>query len=161
MISRAIVVFAATAVTGGVLGWSSASHPVAGDAVRRTTAGQRETLRPKWGKEDFVKAIRERAAIPNFNPLAGDLANWTDEELKAALETSLVHPDCRIPGDPAANLPRLLLTAKKYAPGMGNGGSDHFNKVHGYFDRTMEELNLPTEARETVKAALALPAGEE
>jgi len=57
----------------------------------------------------------------------------------------------------ASRVEALMATAKKYAPWMGNGGSEYSIKVHGYFDRTMEEVGLPREVRETVKAALAPP----
>jgi len=108
MIRRAIVVFAGAVLAGGVLGWSTAARPEGGEVAAKAVSGPRDPQRPRWGKEDFLKGIRDRVAMPNFNPLARELAEWTDEELKATLKASLVHPDCLLPGD-GASIPRLLL----------------------------------------------------
>ncbi len=54
----------------------------------------------------------------------------------------------------ATRVEALMATAAKLAPGMGSGVSEHARTVQGYFDRTMEELALPAETRDRVKAAL-------
>ncbi|RYG73673.1 hypothetical protein EON80_03090 [bacterium] len=45
------------------------------------------------------------------NPLADELADWSTEEIRAALEASLASPACRMPGNPASGLPHFLMGA--------------------------------------------------
>lgn len=45
------------------------------------------------------------------NPLAEELADWSTEEIRVALEASLASPDCRMPGNPASGLPHFLMGA--------------------------------------------------
>lgn len=50
---------------------------------------------PKLKKEEFIDLIRERSAamaVRGYNPMADVLADWTDEEVVAALQLSITDP---------------------------------------------------------------------
>lgn len=108
-----ILVFAGAVAAGAAIGWSGhrgqdqESNPVlAQKAETRTPAG------PKWGKEDFLKSIRSRikqATQPGHNPFTEVFADWTDDEIRSALEESLVHPECLLLGGTGQGLDSLLL----------------------------------------------------
>ncbi len=105
-----MAVFAGAALLGGVLGWGGGARQGDGKEVSSIAAERGEGQRAKWRKEDFLKALpRVSPDRKDFNPLTKELADWTDEELRAALEASLTHPDCLLPGDPAEWIPRFLM----------------------------------------------------
>jgi hypothetical protein len=139
---RRVVIIAVSAAIGGVVGWKArvpaVETPPSSPAI--TVAG--ETPRPKWTKDDFLTALREKASDGLANPLAEELADWSTAEIRAALEESLESPACRMPGDPASRLPHFL---------MGVWMQRDFDAARAWF----ESLD-PGKAKEQMASAVAI-----
>ncbi|WAC21184.1 hypothetical protein OVA24_07280 [Luteolibacter sp. SL250] len=81
-----------------------------------------------WTSDDFLRAIRARTpdpAEPPPDPLLAVLADWTDEEIRAALEESLLHPELLLHSAGKLGLTPLLFS--------GLIGRD-FDSAMGFFD---------------------------
>ncbi len=108
--STAVLVVAT--LLGGLIGWSfSARNSPAPPPIPRPAPVQ-PTPRPTWTTGDFLASARKQslqAKQPGFNPLAEKLADWTDEEIIAALNASLHDPDFALPSGAASGLDGLLL----------------------------------------------------
>lgn len=85
----------------GGAGWSGEASPAKGDASKA-----------KWSRDDvlgFARGRMEKIHAPGFNPYEEVVADWTDEEIRAALDESLKHPECVLPGASASEIPSFLL----------------------------------------------------
>lgn len=83
--------------------------PAGPTAARPTEAAP---VKPKWTREDALRSAKERGEkvkTPGFNPYEDIVADWTDEEIRSALEASLKHPQCALQAGAAAELPSFLL----------------------------------------------------
>lgn len=66
----------------------------------------------KWKREDLLRSVIERdraIAVPGYNPYEQILSDWSDEEIREALEAALKHPECALSDGAAADLPGFLL----------------------------------------------------
>lgn len=97
---------AVSVLAGLGLGWlSGPASRTAGGGFSSTTSSALDassgTRSPKsrWVLEDFNQAAQEEQdhAMQLVNPLDAGMAGWTDQELRAALEESLKHPEFALP----------------------------------------------------------------
>ncbi len=99
--NHAVAAFVPAALIGLGLGWSTSGHREQVPAPEKTTAktAVRERLRPEPKKETLLEIATRRVqdrSQPDYNPLADELADWTNDEIRAALEESLVHPEAAL-----------------------------------------------------------------
>lgn len=108
-----VAVFAVSALSGGLFGWSSSLRhaPVPSPVVEARPA---PVVAPKarWAAADFLDLARSRAEAakqPEYNPLSEKLTDWTDEEIHAALDASLTDPTYALADGAGENIDGLLL----------------------------------------------------
>ncbi|RYD46733.1 MAG: hypothetical protein EOP83_29155, partial [Verrucomicrobiaceae bacterium] len=100
---------AGSVVAGVAIGWSTARDPDK-PAVASTPApsSPREASKPLWSAEDFLKSASDRRN--NYAAIHDDLLiDWTNDEIRAALDASLTNPDCVLRGGTLTQVPRILL----------------------------------------------------
>jgi hypothetical protein len=95
MWKKGMVAFACAMLVGGVAGWGVAGkrEPAERQTISRSA---RLSGRPKPTLDDFIQSARERAERrrdPGYLPLSDELADWSNDEIRSALEAGLVHPE--------------------------------------------------------------------
>lgn len=107
------VIVSIALLIGGVIGWASGGNKDSMRSVVREKSGRDDrATHPKWTKEDFIRDAQKRAQAikqPDFNPLADELKDWSDEEIQAALDESLTDPECALSFGSGSGLASLLL----------------------------------------------------
>lgn len=131
---------AASVVAGVVIGWFSGSAgPAPVDAGTPVSRGGRQepVSRARWSPEEFKQAAKaelEKELQPHLNPLEAGMAEWTDAELRAALNESLTDPDFALPNGGGDSAVSALL---------GEWMKRDFKAVMAWFDsvesRTLQE----------------------
>ncbi len=112
------VLYLAVPLLGLVAGWATA--PPADVAVAQGSASHRSGHRGDAGRpatvEDLVHSLNQRLGKPGEpgkDPLMLVLADWTDEEIRTALDESMLHPELMLGAGHSAgvthNLFRLLI----------------------------------------------------
>lgn len=97
MLKKSLILFLCALIAGLAVSWNRVDEP--GPVIRETT--RKATTRPSpprpvWTTEDFLNFARARARVvgqPGYNPLGLKLADWTNEEVIAALNASLTDPE--------------------------------------------------------------------
>lgn len=108
------IVFALAAVAGWGFSMSSRKPDTFAPTPEQAKGSSIEAAasKPKWTREDVLRSAKDRAEklkAPGYNPYEDIVADWTDEEIRAALEESLKHPDCALARGAAGELPGFLL----------------------------------------------------
>ncbi|RYD38561.1 MAG: hypothetical protein EOP87_01375 [Verrucomicrobiaceae bacterium] len=128
-------------------GWATAGRgDGAGDGKSSRSSRHREgashSSGKPWTSDDFLRAIRTRnpnPAEPPPDPLLAGLTDWTDEEIRAALEESLLHPELLLHNGGKLGLTPLLFR----------------ELIRRDFDSAMELFGeLPPEKAEALSAVL-------
>ncbi len=95
------------------VGWSFSMRPRSGTAVPVVPDRPPPAVsKPKWTRADVLRSAKDRAEkvrTPGYNPYDDIVADWTDDDIRVALEASLKHPDCALMGGSAPELPAFLL----------------------------------------------------
>lgn len=97
MWKKGTAIFVASLLAGGFVGWSASlkQSPLPPPVAKERPAPV-VVPKPRWATADFIDHARKRAGLekqPGHNPLSEMLADWTDEEIRAALDASLSDPD--------------------------------------------------------------------
>lgn len=112
MYKKGGIAFAIATMIGMWIGWSSYKQEFRQSLSSKSTTSSLPAVRPKWRHEDFLDFVRQRSARfekLDYNPLTGELANWTDREIIDALNASLSDPEIMLDPRYGANLATLLL----------------------------------------------------
>ena len=113
MLRKTLIVSACAGLAGGWIGWSSIEKESLPPPVKLTIDGPlRPGPRPVWTTADFLQSARDldsRMKQPGFNPLAEKVADWTDQEIIAALNASLTDPECILFGGAGEGLVTQLF----------------------------------------------------
>jgi hypothetical protein len=97
-----VIVFAGAVALGGWLGWSSVGRTPRGEEMeisQRRSA--RETPQPRATRDELLqlaRAVVEKWTQPGFDPVVEELADWTDAEIRDALNESLTDPHAALTG---------------------------------------------------------------
>jgi hypothetical protein len=97
-----VIVFAGAVALGGWLGWSSVGRTPRGEEMeisQRRLA--RETPQPRATRDELLqlaRAVVEKWTQPGFDPVVEELADWTDAEIRDALNESLTDPHAALTG---------------------------------------------------------------
>lgn len=92
---KGMMAFLCALLVGGVAGWRATAKPAVSLREDHNRADQLPG-RPKLTKDDFIKSARERAekrSKSGDSPSLDRFAGWTNDEIRAALEAGLIHPE--------------------------------------------------------------------
>ena len=97
-----VIVFAGAVVLGGWFGgWSVGLTPAGEEKEIRQRRAVGDIPHPRATGDELLQLAREAVekwTQPGFDPVAGELADWTDAEIRDALNESLTDPHAALTG---------------------------------------------------------------
>lgn len=112
LMKRGIVVFGLALLAGwaGGTAFRKADHGKMADPLPDKVVERRDTVpQARWSGEDFKEAAKKLKPPIAGNPFAAELANWSDDEIKAALDESLPKPEWLLFGNPVVDVANSLF----------------------------------------------------
>ena len=92
--------FCITALLGAYFGGNTSDNRPH-DSTAQQDRQPAESLKPRWTRDDFLEKGRlldSSMRQTGYNPLADELADWSNAEIITALDDCLHNPDVIIPG---------------------------------------------------------------